>query len=472
LRRSLQNALSVFRAGADMLMLAIAWQFAYYLRFSGWFEAPLGIPELAFHIKLLPFIWGIWFLVFATSGFYTRSGKHRTAFLEALDVIQSCILATLGFFAFSYVYVEYRYSRATMLLFAVLHPCFIIFARSVIRKTLRRYRKKAPPRKTLVIGSGSSLRHAVEMSRMGDLIRGDILGVILHGNARQMAEGTVFCKQNQVDVIEAPSDWVQFLEQTQAETVIFALPHNSYDFLDKNLEAIANQVPDIRLLPDLMKYTQFAAGIDVINGTPIITIHESPLRGLGHVVKRVIDIFGALSALVLFSPVLIGCALLIPLMSRGPVFYRQERMGLDGRKFTILKFRSMPIGSEKETGAIFAKEGDDRPTGLGRFLRKSSLDELPQFFNVLRGEMSLVGPRPERPVFVEQFRRKVPGYYLRHKVKAGCTGWAQVNGWRGNTSIEKRIECDLFYIQNWSVWLDFRIIFLTILRGFVNRNAY
>ena len=174
----------------------------------------------------------------------------------------------------------------------------------------------------------------------------------------------------------------------------------------------------------------------------------------------------------LLSPLMFLLALLIKLTSKGPVFFAQERMGLDGRLFRVWKFRTMKIDAEAETGPVWAKPDDPRSTLPGRFLRKLSLDELPQFWNVLWGEMSLVGPRPERPVFIEEFRRHVPRYMLRHMVQAGMTGWAQVHGWRGDTSIERRIQYDLEYIQNWSMTLDLRILFLTVIRGFVNRNAY
>jgi exopolysaccharide biosynthesis polyprenyl glycosylphosphotransferase len=188
--------------------------------------------------------------------------------------------------------------------------------------------------------------------------------------------------------------------------------------------------------------------------------------------KRVTDLLVAAVALVLLSPLLLAIGLLVKLTSRGPVLYAQERMGLDGRTFRMLKFRSMRVDAEEKTGAVWAKQGDDRTTLLGSILRKTSLDELPQLWNVLCGEMSLVGPRPERPVFVHQFRKQIPHYMLRHKVKAGITGWAQVNGWRGNTSLRRRIECDLYYIQNWSYALDLKILTLTLWKGFVNKNAY
>jgi Undecaprenyl-phosphate glucose phosphotransferase len=472
LSRKHQDALLALRALSDMAMVTLAWAAAYVIRFSGVLPISKGIPDPQLYVKMIPFIWVIWGLALAASGFYRRTGRHRSAFIEALDILQSCALATVGFIAFSYVYEEYRYSRVTLAIFAVLHPWLIITGRSLIRKALRRYRRRAAPRRTLVVGSGDTLRHAIEMAKVGDLTRSEVFGVILVGSAEQIRGGEELCRAHGLPVLTTPDDWIAFFSQHATETVVFALPHRSYEFLDQHLEQIADQVWDVKFIPDLVRFTRFAAGVDVVGGTPIVTINESPLAGIGSVVKRTVDIGGALVAIVIFSPAMLVAALLVKLSSPGPVLYRQERMGLDGHNFYMLKFRSMPVDVEKQSGAVFAKAGDNRATPIGALLRRTSLDELPQFFNVLKGDMSLVGPRPERPVFVDQFRRDVPGYYLRHKTKAGITGWAQVNGWRGNTSIEKRIECDLYYIQNWSLWLDLRIIFLTIFKGFINKNAY
>jgi exopolysaccharide biosynthesis polyprenyl glycosylphosphotransferase len=189
------------------------------------------------------------------------------------------------------------------------------------------------------------------------------------------------------------------------------------------------------------------------------------------VAKRAFDILFSLLAILLTSPLMLATALAVRLTSRGPVLYRQERMGMDGRTFPILKFRTMRVDAE-HSGAMMACPGDTRRTPIGTFLRKYSLDELPQFFNVLLGDMSLVGPRPERPVFIEEFKRQIPRYHLRHKVKAGITGWAQINGLRGQTSIQKRIEYDLYYIENWSLLMDLKILVRTALGGFLSKNAY
>ncbi|MBW8713455.1 MAG: exopolysaccharide biosynthesis polyprenyl glycosylphosphotransferase, partial [Acidobacteria bacterium] len=213
------------------------------------------------------------------------------------------------------------------------------------------------------------------------------------------------------------------------------------------------------------------ARLENLDGVPIISLNDVPLRGFNSLLKRAIDIAISGAALAGMAIPFALIAFFIKRTSRGPVFYTQERMGLDGKAFDVLKFRSMYPGAEDETGPVWARDDDPRCTPIGKLLRRFDVDELPQLWNVFRGDMSIVGPRPERPYFVEQFKHRIPQYMLRHKVKAGITGWAQVNGWRGNTSLEKRIEYDLYYIENWSVTLDLKIMWLTLIRGF-HRHAY
>jgi len=225
------------------------------------------------------------------------------------------------------------------------------------------------------------------------------------------------------------------------------------------------------VVPDLFQYITLYGGLEEFGGLPLIGLQGGPLEGWNLVGKRVFDVVLSLLALVLLSPLLLVVALLVRLSSPGPVLFRQERMGMDGRTFHILKFRTMRTDAEA-AGATMASAGDPRRTPLGAFLRASSLDELPQLLNVFVGDMSLVGPRPERPVFIEEFKQRIPKYHLRHKVKAGITGWAQIHGLRGQTSIEKRIEFDLYYIENWSLGLDVRILLRTVFGGFLSRHAY
>jgi exopolysaccharide biosynthesis polyprenyl glycosylphosphotransferase len=213
-------------------------------------------------------------------------------------------------------------------------------------------------------------------------------------------------------------------------------------------------------------------GIEEFEGVPLIRLRESPLYGWNRALKRTLDLAVGGLALTLALPLMALITAAIKLSSPGPVLLRQERMGIDGRRFTMLKFRTMRTDAEADTGPVWAAADDPRRTRVGALLRRFSLDELPQLWNVLKGEMSLVGPRPERPVFVESFRRSLPGYMLRHKVKAGMTGWAQINGWRGNTSLEKRLEFDLYYIERWSLGFDLKILLHTLWRGFFDKNAY
>jgi Undecaprenyl-phosphate glucose phosphotransferase len=256
------------------------------------------------------------------------------------------------------------------------------------------------------------------------------------------------------------------------DQVFISLPFHLHEKIRDILTSLKNELVDIRVVSDLYDFITLRGGIDELEGLPIINIQDTPLHGWGKIVKRGLDVILSLIGIILLSPLVLIISVLIKMANPGPVFYVQGRMGFDGKIFKMLKFRSMVVDAEKETGSVWAKSNDPRRTPIGKILRKTSLDELPQLFNVLKGEMSLVGPRPERPDLIDQFKHNVPKYMLRHKIKAGMTGWAQVNGWRGNTSLEKRIEHDLYYIENWSLSFDLQILFLTIFKGLINKHAY
>ena len=235
------------------------------------------------------------------------------------------------------------------------------------------------------------------------------------------------------------------------------------------MDLTSRECIEVKVVPDLLQFIALRARLEDLDGLPIISVNDVPLQGFNSWVKRMIDITLSSAAALLFAIPFGIVSALVKLTSPGPVFYRQERMGLDGKAFTVYKFRSMYVDAEETSGPVWAHDDDPRATPVGRWLRKLDLDELPQFLNVLLGDMSIVGPRPERPFFVDQFKHRIPQYMLRHKVKAGITGWAQINGWRGNTSLEKRIEYDLYYIENWSVALDLKIMWLTLVRGLFQR---
>lgn len=248
------------------------------------------------------------------------------------------------------------------------------------------------------------------------------------------------------------------------------LPLGDAQAIQHTLHALRHSAASIRLVPDLLTLRLINHGVTEVMGVPMYDVSASPMAGMNQLLKWVEDKVLSLLILLLISPVMLVVALGVKLSSRGPVFYRQERVGLNNRSFDMLKFRSMPVDVEKE-GVRWGGAAAKATTRFGQFIRRTSLDELPQFLNVLWGDMSIVGPRPERPMFVEQFKDEIPDYMKKHLVKAGITGWAQVNGWRGDTDLKARIEFDLFYIENWSVWLDLKIIFLTIFKGFLNKNA-
>jgi len=451
---------------SDIVMIMTAWIMAFYFRFSGLIEAPRGIPESFLYLKLLPFIATIWILTFLLTGHYQRSQKYRSPRAEALDIILMSILGVLLFISFTYFYEEYKYSRLLTVIFAATNPFAIILGRSLVRKAIRAYSKALPPLRTLIIASQENADRMNQLAMNTTYWQNSEIVGVIH------PKKPITRTHIHLPIIETPDDWLELLSTLNLSQVFISIDASTLDVMENIIPLIAEQVPTVKIIPALGNINHLAPNVEVIDGEPTISLYESPLKGSSAFIKRLLDIMGATIALIIFSPIMLLIGISIRLSSPGKILYHQERVGLDGRTFQCLKFRSMPMDAESKSGAMWAHAGDHRATRVGRILRRTSLDELPQLFNVVRGDMSLIGPRPERPVFVSKFRKKVPGYMLRHKVKAGITGWAQVNGWRGNTSIEKRIECDLFYVQNWSLWLDVKIALKTINEVLFGKNAY
>jgi len=432
----------------DALSAALAWRLAWVMRFqTQWIAAPKGIPNLVAYTKLtLPLALGFC-AVFHVVGVY-RKDRVMFGYRSIKKVIEGTTLATLVFIALLYFANTLDYSRVYLLLFGGMVILSVIAGRAFIgalwaavENTLVR------PRRILLLGSGDQLalyRRQIELRRPYPFAWA--------GRVNDEVELEAFLKENDVDV------------------VVVAYPHQEAARFEPVLRFLSNQLLEVKILPDYGQYSTFTYQAREECGVPLLVVNEPTSGATDRVLKRTFDLLGSTLLLIVLSPFLLAIGLLVKLTSRGPVFYSQVRVGADGRVFRIHKFRSMEVNAEAGTGAVWAKPGDARVTPLGRFLRKSNLDEFPQLWNVFRGEMSLVGPRPERPVFVEQFRKEVPKYMLRHQMKSGMTGWAQVNGWRGDTSIEERVKHDLYYIGHWSHGLDLKIMALTLVRGF--RNAY
>ncbi|WP_102788391.1 undecaprenyl-phosphate glucose phosphotransferase [Pseudomonas sp.] len=263
-----------------------------------------------------------------------------------------------------------------------------------------------------------------------------------------------------------------FVEENQIDQVWIALPMRDEAQIRLALDQLQHSTADVKFVPDMFGLHLMNHSVEQVAGLPVINLQQTPLHGGARLLKASEDRLLAALILLLILPLMLAIAVAVKISSPGPIFYRQERMSWNNKTFWMLKFRSMPVDAEQSSGAVWAKSGEARATRIGALLRKTSLDELPQFINVLLGDMSIVGPRPERPVFVHKFKNEIPAYMKKHMVKAGITGWAQVNGWRGSTDLQKRIECDLFYIENWSLWFDLKIIFMTLFKGFVHKNAY
>jgi Undecaprenyl-phosphate glucose phosphotransferase len=418
------------------------------------------LPPFEKYLSLLPLVLALWWVVFSFSKVY-HSKRLTGLFKDLLLVTRAHFLAVLIFIFITYLFNEYKFSRGMLFIFSMMGWFFLIALRLIVRTFLRKLRKRGYNlRHLILIGEGPTVDQFVRRIQ-----RYPEMGFHLIGS---LSPGPVPGLKHLGTYQEAQS----IVRSLTPDQVLIAIPRKQDKEFDLVLKQLHDEVVDLILIPDLHQYITLGCEVEDFDGLPMVNINDSPLDGWGGVIKRITDFILSFLALFILSPLLIMIGILVKLTSKGPIFYGQERMGLDGQTFKMYKFRSMKTDAEQSTGAVWAVQNDPRRTRFGTFLRSTSLDELPQFWNVLVGQMSLVGPRPERPVFVEQFREEIPHYMLRHKVKAGITGWAQVNGWRGDTSLEKRIECDLYYIRHWSYSLDIKILFLTVFKGFVNKNAY
>ena len=455
----------VFRI-IDACVIGVVWLASYWLRFSHPIvEVTKGLPPFEKYAALTPLVMILWMTTFELMRAY-RSRRMLRRTHEAHLILKAHGLAMLIFIALTYLITEYKYSRGVMLQFGALGGVMLVVFRLVLRNGLRGLRRRGfNLRYAVAVGEGPAIETLIRRIDKFPELGLRLLGIVTH--ERSTAESVAG-----QPVIGHFDELAELIRRSEIDQIIIALPRHQYGELDRLLLSLKDETVDIQLVPDVHEYVTLGCEVEDFDGLPIVKINDSPLDGWGAVVKRATDFALSAIALVLLSPLLAVIGALVKLTSKGPMLFWQERMGLDGRTFRMFKFRSMRVSAEARTGAVWAKAGDDRRTAVGALLRSSSLDELPQLWNVLCGHMSLVGPRPERPVFVSKFRTQVPGYMLRHKVKAGITGWAQVNGWRGDTSLDRRIECDLFYIRNWSYSFDCKIILMTLYKGFINKNAY
>jgi Undecaprenyl-phosphate glucose phosphotransferase len=463
----------VFRTlmmAADLTVVAGAWLGAYWLRFHAGIASPLGIPNLQNYVLALGFILPLWWLLLRRRGLY-EPRRLGSLLKETVDVLSVTGMGVVILLAASFFIRSYSFSRGMVLIFSVTSPLLIVALRVAVRTVLRQARARGyNQRFVLVVGAGRLAEEIIH--RIHDHPQS---GMQVHG---VLADGCVGGNVRGVPVVGAYSDLKQALRQTdepeptRIDQVIIALPRDQWQLMDKILADLDDEIASVKLAPDLLHILTLRSSVESLDGLPVISLRESPLVGWASVQKRGFDLVGCSLALLGAIPVMAVVALAVWLSSGRPIFYVQRRMGLDGRVFRMYKFRTMQIDAESQGGAVWTRADDPRRTRLGAWLRRRSLDELPQLWNVLKGDMSLVGPRPERPILIEEFKREIPGYMLRHKVKSGMTGWAQVHGWRGDTSLHERIEHDIYYIQHWSLGLDVQILLMTLWSGLFSRNAY
>jgi Undecaprenyl-phosphate glucose phosphotransferase len=448
----------------DLFVTALAWIAAYYLRFhTGW------IPLLA-EPRDVALYWGNLPLVLLLAGFaYRITGQYAIDRLrrlreEVLGVFKGTALLSLLVLATVFFRHDAGESRPTMLLFSLLTGAGLLTARRLSWAFIRSMRSHGYNQSfALIVGAGRVARKTARALR-----KASWMGIKNVGFVEERHNGL----SRDLDLLGGFADLPDLIQKYNIRHVFIALPLGRYDDARRVFDTLSQSLVEVRLVADVPNLAGLSLTTTNLDGMPLIGLRESPHFGLNIVVKRAMDVLLSLIGLVVLSPLMLAIAALVKLTSPGPVFYRQERCGLNGQSFHMLKFRSMRVDAEQQTGAIWAQKNDHRRTRLGTFLRQSSLDELPQLINVLRGDMSLVGPRPERPVFIQRFSKTIPNYMARHCVKAGITGWAQVHGWRGNTSLRKRLQYDLYYITHWTPWLDLRILWMTVLRGLVHKNAY
>ena len=475
--------LVTFHVLSDAMLGVTAFIIAYELRFHSDLIGSLipitkGMPPLQQYINVVPFIAVLVPLGFQLQGLYRlRRGRSRVddffaVFVGSILAVVFGIVATLyvqTYFATSAARQRgaFEVSQPVWAIFLVLNVALTFAARELVRELLeRRWRAGIGLKRVLIAGSGELGRLVADK-----IIEHRELGYQIVGFVDDKASGDHLGYRG-LPLLGTIEETAEIATREAVDHLYIALPPEQHVQMLQLIESTSRECVDVKVVPDLLQVIALRARLEDLDGIPVININDVPLQGFNAIVKRAIDVAISSVALVGLAIPFWVVAALIKISSRGEVFYQQERMGLDGKPFMIFKFRSMYDDAEAATGPVFASEQDPRRTPLGKLLRRSNVDELPQLWNVLRGDMSIVGPRPERPLFVAQFKNNIPQYMLRHKVKAGITGWAQVNGWRGNTSIEKRIEYDLYYIENWSVRLDLKIMWLTLLRGFFHKHAY
>lgn len=451
---------------ADACAISVAWLAAYWIRFN-WLpvDPGKGVPELGDKfLPMLPLVVLAHLAIFYRVRLY-RPRRANTVLSETRDIVKAFFVAVVAVVLIDYAMPETnKISRRFIVTYAVVGTTCFAFFRGVVRVSLRAMRRRGWNRRgAAIIGAGRSAQRLMQALQRNNWTGLDIAYFVSDRISENAGE------IRGVPVRGPLSELSTIVEKHPVDAVFIALPSEQSHRTEEVLTALQTSMADVRIVPELSPIFAMRPNVSRLDGIPILALRQTPLYGWNAVSKRAFDlVVGSICLAIALIPMIV-ISVLIKLTSRGPVFYKQHRMGLDGRMFQMYKFRTMRDNAEA-AGPVWSKKEDPRRTRIGSFLRRSSLDELPNLINVLSGEMSLVGPRPERPEFIDQFKHEIPRYMLRHKMKAGMTGIAQIRGYRGDTSLKKRIQHDVHYIRHWSLWLDIRIFFATVFGVWFSRH--
>ncbi len=461
-----QRYLNRIHVVLDAVVTVISYIMAWWLRivvFQRPGEGTLA-PETYF-IALLGIV-PLYMALYSALNLY-KSKRYSSALREFFDLIRANLIGLIVFFVALYIINEPNFSRSVIFIFFVINVLLTVLVRNAIRVFLRQIRKKGYNIKYIVlVGYSRAAEEYIDRihanPQWGYVVRG-----ILDDH---IPAGTLY---KGIKVVGRIDNLYYVLPENKLDEIAITLSLEDYDRLEEIVGLCEKSGVHTKFIPDYNSVIPSKPYTEDLSGLPVINIRRVPLTNtLNWVVKRAVDIVGSLVALIIFSPIMLISAIVIKCSGSGPVIFKQERVGLHNKTFKMYKFRTMEVQKPQDESKAWTVKNDPRVTKFGRFLRKTSLDEVPQFYNILKGDMSLVGPRPERPVFVDKFKEEIPRYMVKHQVRPGLTGWAQVNGLRGDTSIRKRIEYDIYYIENWTLGFDVKIIFLTFFTGFINKNAY
>lgn len=456
----------------DAIVVMLSYVIAWWIKFSSGIVNPeIGVLSFNFYMKALILIVPLYLLLYYAFNLYTPK-RVQGRRLELSNIIMANTIGILIVFAGFFLVLSYsedakNFSRSMFVYFYIINIILEEIERLFIRAILRSVRKKGYNLKhILLVGYSKAAEQYIDRIKQNPQWGYDVQGILDDNIAR----GTVY---KGVKVIGSTGNLEYILPENKLDEIAITLGLEEYYKLNKIVAECEKSGVHTKFIPDYGNIIPTRPYTEDLLGLPVINIRYVPLSNtFNALIKRLTDIIGAVICIIIFLPVMLVSAILVKTTSKGPLIFKQERVGLHNKPFQMYKFRTMYVQTEEEERKGWTQKNDPRVTSVGRFLRKTSLDEFPQLFNVLKGDMSLVGPRPERPQYVEKFREEIPRYMIKHQVRPGMTGWAQVNGYRGDTSIRKRIEHDLYYIENWTLGLDIKILFLTVFKGFINKNAY